>query len=61
LENEKLKTLSPAEHARLERLVQDDRVALSPHIGGWSFESLDRINDRIVEGIAAFLAGELKA
>lgn len=55
LENEKLHTLSAIQKANLERLFANERVLFTPHIGGWSHESLDRINDRIVEGIAEFL------
>ncbi|HEX2900247.1 MAG TPA: NAD(P)-dependent oxidoreductase [Bacteroidia bacterium] len=56
LENEKLASLSPEEKGRLESLFGMDRVVFTPHIGGWSHESLDRINDRIVEGIEDFLS-----
>jgi D-3-phosphoglycerate dehydrogenase / 2-oxoglutarate reductase len=55
LENEKLHTLTVDQGNRLASLFARDRVIFTPHIGGWSHESLDRINDRIVEGIAAFL------
>jgi D-3-phosphoglycerate dehydrogenase / 2-oxoglutarate reductase len=55
LENEKLDTLTPSQQASLEQLFADDRVLFTPHIGGWSHESLDRINSRLVEGIADFL------
>jgi D-3-phosphoglycerate dehydrogenase len=55
LENERLDQLTPVQKARLETLFADQRVIFTPHIGGWSHESLDRINDRIVEGIADFL------
>lgn len=53
LENEKLGTLAPAQRSRLERLFAMKRVVVTPHIGGWSYESLERINDRIVMGIQA--------
>ena len=58
LENEKLPTLTPTQKAAMEELFQNERVIFTPHIGGWSHESLDRINDRIVEGIAEFLSGK---
>jgi D-3-phosphoglycerate dehydrogenase / 2-oxoglutarate reductase len=59
LENEKLHTLTPAQRASMERLLLQDRVLFTPHIGGWSHESLDRINDRLVDGIAEFLSRHL--
>jgi D-3-phosphoglycerate dehydrogenase / 2-oxoglutarate reductase len=55
LENEKLAQLTEDQRGRLQRLFEMDRVIFTPHIGGWSFESLQRINDRLVEGIADFL------
>jgi D-3-phosphoglycerate dehydrogenase / 2-oxoglutarate reductase len=55
LENEKLETLTHEQRARLDQLFANERVIFTPHIGGWSHESLDRINDRIVEQIADFL------
>lgn len=51
LENEKMGTLSEAERNRLERLFTEDRVIFTPHIGGWSHESLQRINNRLVEAV----------
>lgn len=56
LENERLDRLSPDQRQRLERLFRDDRVIFTPHIGGWSHESLVRINDRIVQAVAEFVA-----
>ncbi len=55
LENEKLDTLTHEQRASLDQLFANERVIFTPHIGGWSRESLDRINDRIVEQIADFL------
>lgn len=55
LENERLDRLSAAEQARLQALIDDGRVIFTPHIGGWSHESLQRINDRLVEAVAQFL------
>jgi D-3-phosphoglycerate dehydrogenase / 2-oxoglutarate reductase len=56
LENEKFESLDPDQRMRLERLFTMDRVIFTPHIGGWSHESLTRINDRLVAGVAEFLA-----
>lgn len=51
LVNEKLDRLTPAQRATYEKLFRMDRVVLTPHIGGWSHESLQRINDRILKAI----------
>lgn len=51
LENEKMGRLLPEEKQRLERLFADSRVVFTPHIGGWSHESLRRINNRLVDAI----------
>jgi D-3-phosphoglycerate dehydrogenase / 2-oxoglutarate reductase len=57
LENENLGALTEAERNRLARLLKMDRVILTPHIGGWSRESLARITNRLLEGIADFVRG----
>ena len=51
LENEKFNTLTDIQRKRLEELFTSDKVIFTPHIGGWSHESLKRINDEIVEQI----------
>ncbi len=56
LENEKLDTLSADQRGHLSILLEHERVIITPHIGGWSFESLERINDRIVDAIADFVS-----
>jgi D-3-phosphoglycerate dehydrogenase len=58
LENEKLATLTPAQRGAMEALMATDRVIFTPHIGGWSHESLQRINSQLVAAVAAFLARE---
>jgi D-3-phosphoglycerate dehydrogenase len=58
LENEKLGTLTATQKSSLEQLFADERVLFTPHIGGWSHESLQRINDQIVLEIANFLKRE---
>ena len=55
LENEKLSTLSDLQREHLNRLFQMEKVIFTPHIGGWSHESLDRINDRLVDWLFEFL------
>ena len=48
LENEKLKTLTPAQQATFDYLRQSDQVVLTPHIAGWTHESYVRINEVMV-------------
>ncbi|MFM2375280.1 MAG: hypothetical protein RLZZ165_377 [Bacteroidota bacterium] len=57
LENENIGDLTASERNRLSRLLQMDRVILTPHIGGRSRESLARITERLLEGIAEFVRG----
>jgi D-3-phosphoglycerate dehydrogenase len=58
LDNEKLQSLSLAQQATFDYLKTSPNVVLTPHVGGWSFESYARINEVLVEKIRAFLAGE---
>ncbi|CCH02818.1 D-isomer specific 2-hydroxyacid dehydrogenase NAD-binding protein [Fibrella aestuarina BUZ 2] len=53
LENEKLKTLTPAQQAAFDYLRQSDRVVLTPHIAGWTHESYVRINQVLVDQLLA--------
>jgi len=48
LENEKLKTLTPAQQITFDYLRQSDQVILTPHIAGWTHESYVRINEVLV-------------
>lgn len=52
LENEDFARLSPEEKSRLQTLFEMDNVIFTPHIGGWSFESLERINNEIVRRVS---------
>jgi D-3-phosphoglycerate dehydrogenase / 2-oxoglutarate reductase len=52
LENEKLQKLSTEQKAVFEKLIHSDRVILTPHIAGWTFESYIKINEVLVEKIA---------
>jgi len=51
LENEKLHILTKEERTIYENLFHRHNVMLSPHIGGWTVESLANINGRIIEYI----------
>ena len=45
-----------AQRSNMEALIASDRVIFTPHIGGWSHESLQRINAQIVAAVADFIA-----
>ncbi|SHK52338.1 NAD(P)-dependent oxidoreductase [Hymenobacter psychrotolerans] len=55
LENEKLAALTPEQQARFAYLAAAPQVVLSPHVGGWSFQSYQRINEVLAYKIGAFL------
>jgi D-3-phosphoglycerate dehydrogenase len=57
LENEKLKTLTTAQKEAFDYLAASERVLLSPHVAGWTHESYVKINQVLVEKIAAFVNG----
>ncbi|QJX48329.1 phosphoglycerate dehydrogenase [Hymenobacter taeanensis] len=58
LENEKLGTLNPEQQARFDYLSSAPSVLLSPHIGGWSFQSYRRINEVLARKLKAFLGAQ---
>jgi D-3-phosphoglycerate dehydrogenase len=53
LENEKLSTLTVEQKEALDYLTSSDNVVLTPHVGGWTFESYRKINEVLVEKIKA--------
>lgn len=55
LENEKLKTLTPAQQTAFDYLRTSDRVILTPHIAGWTQESYAKINEALMKQISAYL------
>jgi D-3-phosphoglycerate dehydrogenase len=55
LDNEKLATLTPAQQATFDYLRAAPNVLLSPHIGGWTHQSYQRINEVLVAKIEAVL------
>ncbi|MBO0361009.1 phosphoglycerate dehydrogenase [Hymenobacter sp. BT186] len=55
LENEKLGTLTPEQQARFNFLTSAPNVLLSPHVGGWTFQSYRRINEVLAGKIKEFL------
>ena len=54
LENEKLNALSGAQQATFDFLKLAPNVVLTPHVGGWTYESYARINEVLVEKIRGF-------
>jgi D-3-phosphoglycerate dehydrogenase len=53
LDNEKLATLTPAQQATFDYLRAAPNVVLSPHIGGWTHQSYQRINEVLVAKMEA--------
>jgi D-3-phosphoglycerate dehydrogenase / 2-oxoglutarate reductase len=53
LENEKLNKLNQEQLEDFNELIASDRILLTPHVGGWTYESYVRINE--------ILAGKIKA
>ena len=49
LENEKLSTLNKEQEEVFKYLSQATNVILTPHIGGWSYESYFKINKVLVD------------
>ena len=54
LENEKLNTLTSQQHKDFEQLVALENVLLTPHVGGWTMESYEKINQVLVNKILQF-------
>lgn len=53
LENEKINELTPEQQRNFDQLIERNNVLLSPHVGGWSFESYYKMNKIIAEKIQA--------
>lgn len=51
LENEKLNSLSAEQRFYFNRLTRSERVLFTPHVGGWTFESYEKINQVLVDKI----------
>jgi D-3-phosphoglycerate dehydrogenase len=49
LENERLETLDTDENQVFNELITDERVLLTSHIAGWTFESYQRISEVLVQ------------
>ena len=51
LENEKISTMRSNQEENFSRLIKNQSVILSPHVGGWSKESYQKINEVLVRKI----------
>lgn len=51
LENEKLDRLSREQQEAFVYLSESDKVILTPHVAGWTYESYHRINEVLVQKI----------
>ena len=58
LPNEKLDQLTTEEEMLYKELFSRENVLLSPHIGGWTFESRDNIGKRIVDHVREWMQGK---
>jgi D-3-phosphoglycerate dehydrogenase len=51
-ENEDLATFNLEQKSKWERYIRSDRILLTPHIGGWTYEAEERIASLIIEVLA---------
>ncbi len=49
LENERLDTLNSDESQSFNQLIASEKVLLTSHIAGWTFESYQRISEVLVQ------------
>ncbi|MBO9701203.1 MAG: phosphoglycerate dehydrogenase [Sporocytophaga sp.] len=56
LENEKFETLTSIQKLNLENLVERENVLFTPHVAGWTYESLVKINEVLVEKLRESIA-----
>lgn len=55
LENEKIGQLSVEQKRYFDAIAQSDKVILTPHVAGWTFESYEKINQVLVDKIKKML------
>ncbi|GAA4847617.1 NAD(P)-dependent oxidoreductase [Algivirga pacifica] len=55
LENEKLHTLTEEQKEVFDWMIQQENILFTPHVGGWTYESYERINEVLVRKIKALL------
>lgn len=51
IENEKISQLSEEQQKYFDQLKKSDKVVFTPHVGGWTFESYEKINRTLVKKI----------
>lgn len=55
LENEHLDAMNREEREVFDKLTHSDKVILTPHVAGWTYESYEKINQVLVEKIKNLL------
>ncbi len=55
LENEKIRQLTAEQQEAFDYLKNSEKVLLTPHVAGWTFESYRKINETLVEKIKQIL------
>lgn len=59
LENEKIKQFTPEQQHYFNKLIHFDNVIFTPHVGGWTYESYEKINKTLVAKISSLNANSL--
>jgi D-3-phosphoglycerate dehydrogenase len=59
LENEKIDQLNEEEKRVFDELVSFENVIITPHVGGWTYESYERINHVIINKLKEFVQSTL--
>ena len=55
LENEKFDQLTEVQRENYAKLFSYENVIVTPHVGGWSYESLENINNMILAFVSALI------
>jgi len=55
LENERLKEYTAEESQLLQKLLERPDVIITPHVGGWTFESYERISEVLAEKVLKWI------
>lgn len=54
LENERLETYTEKEKEAMDQLIKHPNVLITPHVGGWTYESYQRINEVLVDKLKKY-------